>query len=286
MTGPLAGGVFVLDDRLEIGRDVSCDIQILSEQVSRRHAVVTRDGDTVSVQDGKSTNGTWVDGERVDRRDVRAGDTIRVADCELLVDSYPMGDTTAGPSMDRIVEPSEAIPLPDAPLPAYDGNLVADIVLYRNLRLLKARGKPLHGDMEDRFPELERGLQSRGKSGRGPRSFRRFDCALSAKVAGEDSRTQSFSTELESIAVDGATITQPSRSLAVDSLCYLSVPMMAADGLRTVIFTARVVWVGDGDVELVFSGAPTWTKKATAADDAATVVMQRKTTELRAMNDD
>ena len=58
------------------------------DEASRRHAVVTRDGDELVVQDLDSTNGTWVNEERVAAGAPRArgrsradrGDGARAAD--------------------------------------------------------------------------------------------------------------------------------------------------------------------------------------------------------------
>src|SRR5207253_2303083 len=50
--------------RVVIGRSRECDIQISDPNASRRHAEIRRDGDTFSVVDLGSTNGTDVNGRR------------------------------------------------------------------------------------------------------------------------------------------------------------------------------------------------------------------------------
>jgi pSer/pThr/pTyr-binding forkhead associated (FHA) protein len=64
-----------------IGREASCDIQIRSEFVSRRHALLTvGDDGGISIQDEGSSQGTFVNGRQVNRSDVRPGDRLRFAD--------------------------------------------------------------------------------------------------------------------------------------------------------------------------------------------------------------
>ena len=48
-----------------IGRAVECDIVIASKSVSREHTRIRRDGRRWFVDDLGSTNGTWLNGERV-----------------------------------------------------------------------------------------------------------------------------------------------------------------------------------------------------------------------------
>ncbi len=69
-----------------IGRDASASIRIASDDVSRRHAkVVVGRGALVNVLDLGSTNGTWVNGSRVDLRALQRGDAIALGDARLLV---------------------------------------------------------------------------------------------------------------------------------------------------------------------------------------------------------
>lgn len=61
-------------DRFIIGRGKHCDLIIESNRVSREHAVVVRDGDTVLIEDLKSSNGTWFNQKRISRRKIEDGD--------------------------------------------------------------------------------------------------------------------------------------------------------------------------------------------------------------------
>ena len=68
-----------------LGRNESCDYQILSSRVSREHAEIVKEGGAFRVRDLKSTNGTYVNGERVARASLKDGDRLRVGAVELTV---------------------------------------------------------------------------------------------------------------------------------------------------------------------------------------------------------
>ena len=65
---------------LRIGRDDSNDIIIREPGVSRTHAIITILGDqNYEVKDLGSTNGTYVNGQRITRQILRPGDQLQVA---------------------------------------------------------------------------------------------------------------------------------------------------------------------------------------------------------------
>ena len=72
-------------DRLVVGRGTEADLRINDPGVSRRHAELRVEDDALVVADLGSTNGTLVDGERVDRRRVLDGATVRVGNTDLVV---------------------------------------------------------------------------------------------------------------------------------------------------------------------------------------------------------
>lgn len=66
-----------------IGRSLSADVRLDDPTVSRRHALVHREGDTVRVLDDRSLNGVFRNGRRVDLDLLEDGDAISVGRFEL-----------------------------------------------------------------------------------------------------------------------------------------------------------------------------------------------------------
>ena len=84
-SGQDAGRTYTIGGaQMVLGRAADAGIVLPSAAVSRRHALVRRDGDTVTVEDFGSANGTWVNGVRVLRPvTLEPGDLIRLGDTEL-----------------------------------------------------------------------------------------------------------------------------------------------------------------------------------------------------------
>ena len=61
-----------------IGRSRDCDLRLPDTDTSRRHAKIVCDAGRFVLYDLASTNGTFVNGERVDERELAPGDRIRI----------------------------------------------------------------------------------------------------------------------------------------------------------------------------------------------------------------
>ena len=81
--GGRAGERFKMLDKTTIGRSPSSDIFLDDITVSREHAVVFNDGSCVRVEDRDSLNGTFVNHERVEKRELESGDEIQVGKYKL-----------------------------------------------------------------------------------------------------------------------------------------------------------------------------------------------------------
>jgi hypothetical protein len=64
----------VTKDRFVIGRGKHCDFVISSGKVSREHAAILRQGNEYYIEDLGSSNGTWFNRQRIQRRKVNDGD--------------------------------------------------------------------------------------------------------------------------------------------------------------------------------------------------------------------
>lgn len=77
-----------LTERLiTIGRTDENTIRIQDTNISSRHGILVRDGDDYQLHDFKSTNGTFVNGERIMAVKLKDGASIRLGSVELRYES-------------------------------------------------------------------------------------------------------------------------------------------------------------------------------------------------------
>ncbi len=83
--GSAAGALFLLDAaRVTAGRGADSDIFLDDITVSRRHAEFRRDGDTFSLCDVGSLNGTYLNRTRVDDAPLTTGDVVQIGKFRMV----------------------------------------------------------------------------------------------------------------------------------------------------------------------------------------------------------
>ena len=83
--GPGAGSRFLLDaDVVKAGRHPDSEIFLDDVTVSRRHAEFHRSGETFTVSDVGSLNGTYVNRDRIDRVQLKDGDEVQIGKYRLV----------------------------------------------------------------------------------------------------------------------------------------------------------------------------------------------------------
>jgi uncharacterized RDD family membrane protein YckC len=98
---------------ISIGRDPSNDLVLSDSMVSRRHAILEQRDNQYILRDNNSSNGTMVNGDRVDsERSLRDGDLVAIGSSRLLFQL----DETAESSIPAASEMGQAAPRP-APEP-------------------------------------------------------------------------------------------------------------------------------------------------------------------------
>jgi pSer/pThr/pTyr-binding forkhead associated (FHA) protein len=80
ISGKYQGGEFPLRPHREIiiGRSSELDMVLVEDMVSRKHAKITTDDKNVTIQDLGSTNGTFVNGEKIRKVELKDGDRILI----------------------------------------------------------------------------------------------------------------------------------------------------------------------------------------------------------------
>ncbi|HLA07973.1 MAG TPA: FHA domain-containing protein [Anaerolineales bacterium] len=128
-SGPTPGAVFPLEgDQLMIGRDSMNEVTINDAEISRRHARLTFQGGKYVLEDLGSTNGTFVNGQRLaGPRVLKAGEVVSFGEQIVLVfevSTFDPAATVASPRATAV--PSISRPLTPPPPPAdYAGSVPA-----------------------------------------------------------------------------------------------------------------------------------------------------------------
>ena len=111
VSGPLAGQTIDVETEIVIGRE-DTDLTIDDVELSRRHAVVRRHASRLQVEDLGSTNGTYVDGTRIEEPTILGGGAeIQLGTTKLVVEGVlPAGREGAEPEtpQSRASEPTRA----------------------------------------------------------------------------------------------------------------------------------------------------------------------------------
>lgn len=85
--GPYGGRSFeVSPGVMSVGRAIDNDLVFDDPSLSRKHGRLTHAAGRVEVEDLGSSNGTWVNGRRIDRSPLQPGDVLRFGELQLLVE--------------------------------------------------------------------------------------------------------------------------------------------------------------------------------------------------------
>src|SRR3954447_7986306 len=90
-----------------IGRVQECDVILYDAGVSRRHAQVFENKGSWFIEDLGSSNGTKVNGTRVQVQKLEAGDALTIGPVVMSFHPEPTTDTDAEVEATRIVAPEE-----------------------------------------------------------------------------------------------------------------------------------------------------------------------------------
>jgi len=103
LSGDDVGLSFDFDERIEIGRSKEADLRLRSSSISRQHACIEPQDELWILRDLGSSNGCWMDGERVDEVFLADGDVFKLGDLELRFRAKLSGSGGPEPEVDTIV---------------------------------------------------------------------------------------------------------------------------------------------------------------------------------------
>ena len=101
--------VFLGDDPVVFGRDMSCDVLLKDHKVSREHCVIEPDDGRWRVLDLQSGNGTRVNGEPVRAHVLAPDDVVEIGDAKVLFAGEGAAIVGAAPVAASLVGPSVAV---------------------------------------------------------------------------------------------------------------------------------------------------------------------------------
>ena len=136
ISGKYQGGEYQVapDKQVIVGRSSDLDMVLVEDMVSRRHAKIALQGEAVWIEDLGSTNGTFVNGEKIKKAKLKEGDRLLIGTSILKLmtresaaaspattsgSSPPGGPATGAPQKNETRKGStmsgsiEEIPLPD-----------------------------------------------------------------------------------------------------------------------------------------------------------------------------
>ena len=98
ISGKYKGGEYILPDTglTVIGRSSDIDLVLMEEMVSRKHAEIWFENGKINIKDLGSTNGTFVNGEKISKAVVNEGDRILIGTSimKVIESAAPVGRQT------------------------------------------------------------------------------------------------------------------------------------------------------------------------------------------------
>ncbi len=113
VSGPYFGKTYPLRGTTVFGRHADCDIRINDEGISRRHAEIVVTPEGLLVRDLDSSNGTFVNGERVKEHALKVGDEVRFDSLRFLIQNPAMPEKNSnarGKAASAAASGSAAVP--------------------------------------------------------------------------------------------------------------------------------------------------------------------------------
>lgn len=127
-------------DRTTIGRVEDNSFQLTESSVSSHHCEVLLKGNEVVVRDLNSTNGTFINGEKITEATLKPGQTLRLGQVELQLEAE--GSSAPGPAAAPPPTPEATPPTAPAAKPAKK-TAEATVILQQGVKLSELEQGPV-----------------------------------------------------------------------------------------------------------------------------------------------
>src|SRR5580692_106209 len=116
LTQSMAGRSIELAERTTVGRVEDNAFQIAEPSVSSRHCEILLQGADIVIKDLNSTNGTFINGEKISEGVLKPGQTLRLGNVELKLDvpgaPAAPASTASAPTVPAAPSSAPATPAP------------------------------------------------------------------------------------------------------------------------------------------------------------------------------
>ena len=149
ISGKYQGGEFALEmnQELIIGRSSELEMVLIEDMVSRHHAKIVTTPEEITIEDLGSTNGTFVNGEKITKCKLKEGDRILIG-TSIIKLVYEEQDASQPP-------PPPAVAIPDGLEPPATMTLTGAKRVHTQSRARQTGSGVLTGDIDQvRLPDL------------------------------------------------------------------------------------------------------------------------------------
>ena len=114
ISGKYQGGEFPIaaDKQILIGRSSDLDMVLVEDMVSRKHARIAMQGEQIWIEDLGSTNGTFVNGEKIKRARLKEGDRVLIGTSilKVIAGDAPKDGADAKRELENVRQPAQEQP--------------------------------------------------------------------------------------------------------------------------------------------------------------------------------
>ncbi len=105
VSGAYFGKTFPLRGATVLGRHSECHVCINADGISRKHAQITVEADGLTVKDLGSSNGTYVNGDKVEEAHLNVGDEVKLDNLRFLIQTPGMPEPASKEAAQKTTAP-------------------------------------------------------------------------------------------------------------------------------------------------------------------------------------